>query len=111
MSRPGCCGVRVSCRCRIVLPAAPDRPPPAEELVGAFGILDLVQRCPNRFQLKADDTPDMDPGGDDPVVIPIHDRIRTVQSLMGHSSVENTMIYLHVMKRPGAGGPSPLDLP
>ena len=37
--------------------------------------------------------------------------IRTVQSLMGHASVETTMIYLHVMKRPGAGGPSPLDLP
>ncbi len=36
--------------------------------------------------------------------------IRTVQSLMGHSSVETTMIYLHVMKRPGAGAPSPLDL-
>ena len=27
-----------------------------------------------------------------------------------HASVETTMIYLHVMKRPGAGGPSPLDL-
>jgi site-specific recombinase XerD len=37
--------------------------------------------------------------------------IRTVQSLMGHASVETTMIYLHVMKRPEAGGPSPLDLP
>jgi len=37
--------------------------------------------------------------------------IRTVQSLMGHASVQTTMIYLHVMKRPGAGGPSPLDLP
>jgi site-specific recombinase XerD len=36
--------------------------------------------------------------------------IRTVQSLMGHASVETTMIYLHVMKRPGAGGSSPLDL-
>jgi len=36
--------------------------------------------------------------------------IRTVQSLLGHSSVQTTMIYLHVMKRPGAGGPSPLDL-
>ena len=36
--------------------------------------------------------------------------IRTVQDLMGHTSVETTMIYLHVMKRPGAGGPSPLDL-
>jgi site-specific recombinase XerD len=37
--------------------------------------------------------------------------IRTVQTLMGHASVETTMIYLHVMKRPVAGGPSPLDLP
>ena len=37
--------------------------------------------------------------------------IRTVQDLMGHASVETTMIYLHVMKRPGAGGPSPLDIP
>ena len=36
--------------------------------------------------------------------------IRTLQSLMGHASVETSMIYLHVMKRPGAGGTSPLDL-
>ena len=36
--------------------------------------------------------------------------IRTVQDLLGHASVETTMIYLHVIKRPGAGGPSPLDL-
>ena len=35
--------------------------------------------------------------------------IRTVQDLMGHSDVSTTMIYLHVMKRPGAGAPSPLD--
>lgn len=36
--------------------------------------------------------------------------IRTVQDLLGHSDVTTTMIYLHVMKRPGAGGPSPLDI-
>ena len=36
--------------------------------------------------------------------------IHTVQSLMGHASVETTMIYLHVMKKPGAGGQRPLDL-
>ncbi len=37
--------------------------------------------------------------------------IRTVQDLLGHSDVSTTMIHLHVIKRPGAGGPSPLDLP
>ena len=36
--------------------------------------------------------------------------IRTVQDLLGHSSVETTMIYTHVMRRPGAGAPSPLDM-
>lgn len=37
--------------------------------------------------------------------------IRTVQDLLGHADVSTTMRYLHVMKRPGAGAPSPLDLP
>jgi integron integrase len=36
--------------------------------------------------------------------------IRTVQDLLGHESVTTTQIYLHVMKRPGLGVKSPLDL-
>ena len=36
--------------------------------------------------------------------------IRTVQDLLGHADVSTTMIYLHVMKRPGVGSPSPLDM-
>ena len=35
--------------------------------------------------------------------------IRTVQQLLGHNSVETTMIYTHVMQKPGIGVRSPLD--
>lgn len=35
--------------------------------------------------------------------------IRQVQTLMGHQSVETTMIYTHVMQKPGVGVISPLD--
>ena len=35
--------------------------------------------------------------------------IRTVQELLGHKNVETTMIYTHVMKKPGLGVRSPLD--
>ena len=36
--------------------------------------------------------------------------IRTVQELLGHKDVTTTMIYTHVMQKPGLGVKSPLDM-
>jgi len=35
--------------------------------------------------------------------------IRTVQEILGHKSVQTTMIYTHVLNRGGRGVQSPID--
>jgi site-specific recombinase XerD len=37
--------------------------------------------------------------------------IRTVQELLGHTSVETTVVNLHVLNKGGRGVRSPLDAP
>jgi len=77
--------------------------------VDANGVQKLVKRCSLRAGLTKPVTPHtlrhsfathlLDNGSD----------IRTVQELLGHADVSTTMIYTHVLNRPGLAVRSPLD--